>query len=124
MENLETVAEKVGMLLDSEIEVLAEKCIVKKKRAIKSSVLDLDISFERFRHTGFALNKAEIFLLPEECPVFTLALIQKDIPLPSSYKQRQVANPNIITLYLEAVEPPELFASRLAKAFRAINQLK
>jgi hypothetical protein len=130
MDDVETAAEKVGMLLGAEIEVIAGKCSVKKKRTIEikadtmrfSCTLELDISFEQYQENGFALNKAEIFLLPEECKAFMLALIQHDIPLPSVYRQWQIANPNLTSMHLEAIEPPEHFAARLSKAFQAISQ--
>jgi hypothetical protein len=130
MSDVEKAAETVGMLLGCEIEVIAGKCIVKKKRSLRinaeavhfNCALELDISFEQYQENGFALNKAEIFLLPEECKAFTLALIQSEFPLPSIYRQWQKENLNIVSMHLEAVEPPEDFAGRLSKAFHAINQ--
>ncbi|TWT16024.1 DUF1259 domain-containing protein [Planomicrobium sp. CPCC 101079] len=130
MKDLEQVAEKVGMLLGAEIEISAGKCTVNKKRTLGieaeavffNCTLELDISFERYQENGLALNKAEIFLLPEECQTFKVALLQYELPLPSIYRQWQIANPNIVSMYLESVEPPVDFAGRLSNAFLAINQ--
>lgn len=130
MKDFERVAEGVGMLLGAEIEIYGGKCTVSKKRTLEieaeavcfSCTLELDISFERYQENGFALNKAEVFLLPGECQEFTLALLQCNLPLPSMYRQWQVENPKGVSLYLESVEPPLDFAGRLSTAFQAIDQ--
>lgn len=129
MEQLKKTIENISALMNAEIEESAGKYNILKNRTIEISAenahftctLELDISFERYQNNGCALNKAEIFLLPEECKTFTLALIQHEIPFPSIYRQWQVANPNIIGMYIESVEPPEDFAERLSKAFQAIE---
>lgn len=130
MDKLKKTIENISALMNVEIEESAGKYNILKNRTIEitaenvnfTCTLELDISFERFQNNGFALNKAEIFMLPEECKAFTLALIQHEIPFPSIYRQWQVANPNIIGMYIESVEPPEDFAARLSKAFLAIEK--
>ncbi|WP_233569691.1 hypothetical protein [Planomicrobium sp. Y74] len=129
MEHMKNAAEKVGLLLNAEIEIEPGKCIVKKKRTIDihadnlffPCILDMDISFEDFRNNGFAVNRAEIFLLPEELPAFTIALNENQIPFPTDYQQWQVTNPNIVSIWIKSIEPPEHFAERLSIALRVIE---
>ncbi|MFD1861656.1 DUF1259 domain-containing protein [Planococcus chinensis] len=129
MEQAKRTAERIALLMGAEIEETSGRYQLKKSRtleidmqgAVFKCVLDLDIYFEELAEDGTAFNKAEILLLPKECKTFLIALIQYGIPLPPVYRQWQVANPNIVALYLEAVEPPEHFAGRLAEAFQAIE---
>jgi hypothetical protein len=131
MEHLEEVAEKVGMLLKSEIELLPAGCIVKKKRTLEiranaaffSCTLDYDISFDRLKEDGIAHNKAEIYLLPEEFPCFSYNFNEYPIPLPTDFQQRLISNPNIVCVRMESKERPEYFAERLAAALAVIEQL-
>ena len=124
------VAEKVSLLLKTDFELTAGECLVKKKRMIEiyagknrfHCMLDLDISFNAFEQNGFASNKAEIYLLPEELPAFTFTLKEYIIPLPLNTEQRLTANPNIICFQIVCKEPPEHFAERLSAAFQVINQ--
>lgn len=124
MDQLELVAEKVGMLMKAECELLGGECLVKKQRSLViparnvkvPCTLDLDISFTKFKEDGSALNKAVIYLLPEELPKFEFHLIEYPVPLPTHYQQRISAGPNIICFYMESKEPPEHFAQRLAAA--------
>ena len=84
----ESAAKKAGQLLNAKIEQQAEKVLIKKQRTLEifannnlfTCTLDLDISFDHFQDNGSALNKAEIFLLPEEFPAFTFALSEYPIP--------------------------------------------
>ena len=126
----ESAAKKTGQLLGAEIEQQGEKVLIKKQRTIDifaennrfTCTLDLDISFDHFQDNGSALNKAEIFLLPEEFPAFTFALTEHPIPFPAEYRQWAISNPNIVSVCLESTEPPEHFAERLAAALQVIDQ--
>lgn len=130
MAYLEQLAEQVGMLMNAEVEVEGEGCMVKRKRTINissynksfSCTLDHDISFKNLKDNGQAFNQAEIFLLPGELASFINALHQHPIPLPTSYQHRMDINPDIICVYLSSEEPPEDFAVRLSAAFDAIEQ--
>lgn len=130
MERFERLAEQVGMLLNAEVEVQGGECLVKRTRTINISsqnknfncVLDHDISFKNLKEDGTALNQAEIFLLPEELELFTNALHQHSLPLPTNYRQRVDTNPNIVCIYLSSEEAPENFATRLSTAFQMIKQ--
>ncbi|TWT06417.1 DUF1259 domain-containing protein [Planococcus sp. CPCC 101016] len=130
MEQLEQLAEQVGMLMNSEVELQAGECLIKRKRNINissrdksfSCTLDHDISFKNLKDNGKAYNQAEIFLLPGELASFINALHRHPIPLPTNYQHRIDSNPDIICVYLSSEEAPENFAARLSAAFDAIEQ--
>ena len=67
------------------------------------------------------MNEADTYLLPEGVPLFTEALQQYPIALPTEFEQSIDSNPNIVCLRLAAEEPPEHFAARLAAALRQID---
>lgn len=131
MDRLTQVGEKAGKMMDAEIEWIGEECLIKKQTTLKicvnqscfSCTLDLDISFKQLKEDGSAYNKAEIYLLPEEYPAFLQKLRGCPIPLPTNYRQRLVANPNIVCVYMESKEPPEHFAERLAAALEIVEKL-
>lgn len=133
MNHLEQLAELAGALFNSEVEVSGKQCDIRKKRVLDihahshtkfSCTLDLDISFSSLNENGIALNKAEIFLLPEEFHTFTSSLIEHPVSLPTEYRQRMVENPHIICLYIEAVETPEAFMCRLSFAMEEIEKVE
>ncbi|MGK7377483.1 DUF1259 domain-containing protein [Planococcus sp. 1R117A] len=129
MQLVETVAEKVGHLLDAEVEGNSDKYIIKKNRTLQictenvcfTCALELDIFFKRMHGNGIAFNKAEILLLPEELKAFNSALMEHEITFPTSFRQWQVENPHIIAVNIESMEPPENFAARLASALQVID---
>lgn len=131
METLSANAvEKLKSYLGGEIEVSAGQTIIKKSREMKiwrdrqcfTCIIEHDISFEKVNADGTALNRAEIFLLPEEYPCFIFSLKDFRIPLPTDYRQWQHVNPHIISVCMESVEAPEDFAARLAAAFGALEE--
>lgn len=132
MNRLQETANEVAALLDAEVEITGETCLVKKKRNLNihanqidfSCILELDISFKKLKNNGHALNRAEILLLPEELPAFTDAWSSFATPLPVNFKQRCETNPNIVCLHLECIEHPEDFAARLSASLKALEPLE
>lgn len=130
MDDLILVAEKVGEILKGEEELQAGECVINKRRTLTifaedrqfSCTLDFDISFKHLKQDGTASNRAEIFLLPEEVPVFLASIRQYPIALPTKYSQRMTVNPNIVSIYMESREVPEHFAKRLSAALAVLEQ--
>ena len=103
---------------------------LKKKRAIKvrkspdlsvSWSLDLNVSFRLSRDERMTVNEAEVFLLPEELPVFTRALIQHPIFFPISYSQKMSMERGMHCIRLTSEEPFEDFAERLSGALSRLG---
>ena len=129
MQAAETAAEKVKALLNAEVESASGIYFVKKNRTLHICnenlcficTLELDISFKPLQNSGRAVNKAEILLLPEEVEPFTAALMDYENAFPASFRQWIVENPHIVSVNMETVEPPELFAGRLSAALQLVE---
>ncbi|MDN7240760.1 hypothetical protein QWY14_03115 [Planococcus sp. N028] len=124
--SLELVAEKIGYLLDVEVESAADGFQFRKKRFVKNlestfCLVGVSPLTESFEENGMAINKASVFLLPEEMPLFMLALIQHPIPFPSNFSQRQTRTHGMYCIRLESLEVPENFAERLSDALKQIH---
>lgn len=131
MNDMEQIAEKVGMLMKAETDLQGGRCFIKKKRTLEIQAnsscfictLDMDISFRHLKEDGVALNEAEIYLLPEEFPAFVENLRNYPIPLPTNYSQRLAANPNLVCIKMESKEPPEHFAERLSATLNVLEEI-
>lgn len=125
-----SLKEKIELLLKAGAEEQSGKILVRKTRKMEISAytkcfqctIEHDISFQDTGKGELAFNIAEIYLLPEEYPSFFFALSEHEIPFPSQYRHWCLANPHIISVCLESVEAPELFAERLADALQIIDQ--
>ncbi len=129
LNELASTAEKVSNFLNGEMEWHEGFWQLEKKRAVKwqhsansyvNCSLDLSVSFSSLRDKEKAVNKAEVFLMPEEMPLFTKALIDHVIPFPTTYSQQLSKERGMYCVRLTAQELPEEFAERL---FAALNVL-
>lgn len=124
-------AKAIGNILEADVAVISQKCQMDKKRTVKvkksSKVcvhwsLDLSVSFTGLTDNGEAVNKAEVFLLPEELPVFTLSLLQHPILLPTNYSQQVSMERGMYCMRIIAEESPENFAQRLSDTLQALEK--
>ncbi|RNF39824.1 hypothetical protein [Planococcus salinus] len=130
MEKVERVAERVGGVLMAKPVLKAGKCIVQKKRAITINAsgtrytysLAFDITFKNYKADGTALNKAEIYLLPEEFPFFSYTLKNYELPLPPHHKLRISSDQHVVCFTVKTIEAPENFARRLSAALKIVEQ--
>ena len=83
--------------------------------------LDMEISFEHFQQDGAAINRASVYILPEEVLAFKHALRRFPIPFPIAFRQFTEINQHIVEIVMESLEPPGNFAQRLAAALNAIE---
>lgn len=111
--------------MGTEVELDAEFWQLHRKRLIKMREgsakrgglsVDLEVPLKIFRDEREAVNEAEVFLLPEELPIFTKTLIQHSILLPTSYSQHLSMERGMYCLRLKSQEPYGDFAERLSKA--------
>ncbi|WP_441341973.1 hypothetical protein [Planococcus sp. FY231025] len=126
----ESMEESISKLMDAELEFHSGKWRFQKKRQTPAveklsihldTMLDLLVSFGPFKQDGEAVNQAEIFLLPEELPIFTLALLRHPILFPSSYSQQLSMERGLYCLRIKSVEAPEGFARRLSESLRMLE---
>lgn len=130
MKPIDTAAQQVSILLNMEQNSEGERYVFSRTRTIeigeeelvRTCLFDLTVSFKQYQNNGFALNQAEVYLRAEECEEFLSILIQHESPLPNDYHQWQEEKAGIVCMHMEATEPPESFAARLAKAIRHLEQ--
>ncbi|KYG59915.1 hypothetical protein [Planococcus maritimus] len=80
--------------------------------------LDMEVSFEHFQQDGAAINRASVYILPEEVLAFHHTLRRFPIPLPIAFRQHTQMNQHIVEVVMESLEPPGNFAQRLAAALK------
>lgn len=129
MNSLVEMAVKVSTLLEAEAELRSEGLYIKKKRLVKerksSKVhvcwsLDLTIKIKSSGGEA-ATNEAEIFLLPEELPLFTASLIGNPILMPTNFSQKISMERGMYCVRLMTREAPETFAARLSETLRNLE---
>lgn len=120
-----TTIEAIGKLFAADVDMCANVLRFKKKRTVKvqkspdilvSLSLELSASFKLISDGRRAVNEAEVFLLAEEIPVLTQALVQHPILFPISYSQQLFMKHGMYCIRLTSQEPPEDFAERLSEA--------
>lgn len=85
--------------------------------------LDLDVSSRVSNNGRKESNRAEVFLLHEELPVFTQALIAHRIPFPTCYSQQLSRERGMYCLRLASQEPFEDFAERLSESLGVLGKM-
>lgn len=130
MERVEQIAQRVGGILAADSRLQEGKCTIHKKRTMTvyangkyyTHTLELGISFKSFKADGTALNRAEIYLLPEEFPFFFHTLKKYNLPLPPHHKLQVKTRRDLICFTVKAKEAPEHFAQRLSAAMKIVEQ--
>lgn len=130
VDSLAHVVEDIGKFFNTEVKFDTEVLEVKKERVaiVQSSSnihmslsLDLNVSLTFIDSGNETINKAEVFLLPEELPCFTRALIQHPIVFPINYSQHLSIKCGVYRVFLTSQEPPGNFAERLSEALRVLE---
>lgn len=91
-------------------------------RATFYKSLNINVSFYGIEEGGAAVNIAEVYLLKEEVPIFTLALRQQKLLFPTNYLQQLTIEREMCCLQLESYEPAGHFVERLCEAFQVLKQ--
>lgn len=128
--NIEEIAKRFGDILGVEAEPENGMVEASKPRDLEVTVqgrpfkseLSMEIHFESLEEDGTALNHAEIVLLPEEVPDFTIALGKNELPISALHNHWLFAEPSIMYLHVQSIEKPEEFAQKLANSFKALKK--
>ena len=129
-DSLALMAEKVSGFFSAEVAINIDTLEVKKRRTIEAQKtsnlyvswsLDLTVSFRLFSDSREAVNEAVVFLLPEELPIFTQALMQHPILFPTNYSQHLSMERGMYCIRLKSQEPSEGFAERLSEALYVLG---
>ncbi|WP_100488180.1 DUF1259 domain-containing protein [Sporolactobacillus pectinivorans] len=84
-------------------------------------VADVEVLFESLDSSGNALNLAEIAVLQEEVPPFVWSVSQQGIIVSALHNHWIFTQPTILYIHLQSVEPPLIFAKKLANSFLYLN---
>lgn len=129
-DSLAQAAAKISKLMNTEVERSSGVWSFMKTRSVKLQnstsgfccSLSMEVSFQDAQKGESTVNTAEVFLLSEEIPVFTLALRQQLLLFPANYLQQVTMDHGLCCLQLESLEPAEHFVERLYEAFRVLKQ--
>lgn len=80
------------------------------------------IRFLGYDSEGRAVNQADIWLLPEELPLFIEALVTHPIPLPTNYFQKTEPSDYGYWMQIRSHESPKMFVTRLGAALNRLRQ--
>lgn len=78
-------------------------------------------SFEDLDRRGNALNLGETVILQEEINPFISALRAQGIEITAFHNHWLFENPRLMYIHFKSVEPPLLFATKVANAFRVLT---
>ncbi|WP_039862739.1 hypothetical protein [Planococcus donghaensis] len=121
----------ISSLLGGELEFYDDVWHLEKRREVKVQTsselfvhwsLDLSVTYEMTSAYDKAINRAEVFLLPEELPVFINELIKHPLYFPSSYSQQMSTERGMFCLRITSHESPEHFAIRLSDSLRTLEE--
>ncbi|AQQ55287.1 hypothetical protein B0X71_19095 (plasmid) [Planococcus lenghuensis] len=91
---------------------------------ICTRLFNLTVTVENYQDNGIAQNQAESYLRAEECKVFLTELLHHKFPLPTDYRQLQEEKAGSVCIHIEAIEPPEIFATREIKLLGVLRSSK
>ena len=129
---LALMAEKANDFWGEDVEFIEGGWRLTKKRTIQVGKrpdiyvnwsLDLNVSSRVSNNDRKEFNRAEVFLLHEELPVFTQALIEHPISFPTCYSQQLSQERGMHCLRLASQEPFEDFAERLSAALVVLEKM-
>lgn len=123
------LCEQFGRILNGKSKVSQGVCSVSFHRKINvtvqgkqsQSVVPAGISFEALDQNGNALNLAEIAILQEEIPAFMHSIVQQGLIVSALHNHWIFMDPLILYIHIQSVEPPLLFAQKMARALQALK---
>ncbi|MCH6269136.1 DUF1259 domain-containing protein [Neobacillus citreus] len=131
MSNLKQLGDQFAQILNGKAKMEKNGCSVSLKRSFNvhvqgrpsHSVIPVGISFESLDVNGNALNLGEITLLEQEIPNFTRSVVGQGLIVSALHNHWIFAQPNLMYLHIQSVEPPLSFARKVANAFTTLTSL-
>jgi hypothetical protein len=129
MDNMKRLGEQFAQILNGKAKMKQNSCSVSLKRNIhvfilgrqSQSVLPVGISFESLDVNGNALNLGEITLLEQEIPNFMRSVVEQGLIVGALHNHWIFAQPNLMYVHIQSVEPPLAFARKMANAFTTLT---
>ncbi|MBT2657659.1 DUF1259 domain-containing protein [Bacillus sp. ISL-18] len=128
MNNIKQLGEQFAQILNGKAELKHNGCSVSLKRSFNvliqgrpsHSILPVGISFESLDVNGNALNLGEITLLEEEIPGFMKSSVEQGLIVGALHNHWIYTQPHLMYIHIQSVEPPLVFARKVAKAFTTL----
>ncbi|MGJ7911097.1 DUF1259 domain-containing protein [Neobacillus sp. LXY-1] len=129
MYKMKRLGEQFAKILNGKAEMKQNGSSVSLKRTINvliqgrqsKMVLPVGISFESLDVNGNALNLGEITLLEQEIPNFTRSVVDQGLIVGALHNHWIFAQPNLMYIHIQSVEPPLAFARKVANAFTTLT---
>lgn len=129
MNDISSLCQQFGDILNGKANVNNGTCSVSLPRHLgvtiqgrpTKSALHASFTFESLDQEGNALNIGEVVLLEHEIPAFMYMLVSQGLIVSALHNHWIFANPNILYIHFQSVEPPLDFAEKGAKAMAVLD---
>lgn len=129
MHNVQQLGEQFAHILNGKAEMKQNGFSVSLQRSFhvriqgrpSHAVVPVGISVESMDMNGNALNLGEITLLEEEIPNFTRAVVEQGLIIGALHNHWIYTQPNLMYIHIQSVEPPLIFARKVANAFMTLT---
>ncbi|WP_070120465.1 DUF1259 domain-containing protein [Bacillus marinisedimentorum] len=130
MSDMKELCKKFGETLGGEGKAKEGVCAVEIKRNLDVKIMGKpfkseikgEIHFESLDEDGKSLNAAEMAVLEEEVPAYVAALSKYDLMVSAVHNHWLHAEPNLLYVHCQSVEPPLDFAEKLAEAIKVLKK--
>nr|WP_235062669.1 DUF1259 domain-containing protein [Thalassobacillus devorans] len=127
---MEQLCHQFGTILGGEGKFEHGVCSVELERDLNVQIqgrpskaeLHAEMMFESLDHNGLALNMGETVILEEEVYPFLSVLQKNGILVSALHNHWLFAEPTILYLHFQSVEPPLSFAHKVAEALRVFQR--
>ncbi|GGC96032.1 hypothetical protein GCM10007216_28520 [Thalassobacillus devorans] len=128
--NRKQLCQQFGRILGGESKFEHGVCSVELERDLKVTIqgrpskaeLHAEMMFESLDQNGWALNMGETVILEEEVYPFISILQKNGILVSALHNHWLFAEPTILYLHFQSVEPPLSFAHKVADALRVFQK--
>ncbi|MFG6113767.1 DUF1259 domain-containing protein [Halobacillus sp. MO56] len=128
--NMEQLCHQFGRILGGEGKFEHGVCSVELERDLNVRIqgrpskaeLHAEMMFESLDQNGLALNMGETVILEEEVYPFMSVLQKNGILVSALHNHWLFAEPTILYLHFQSVEPPLSFAHKVAEALRVFQR--
>ncbi|MHC0038554.1 DUF1259 domain-containing protein [Pseudoneobacillus sp. C159] len=129
MQNFQSICYQFAEILNGKPKVKSGVCSVELDRHLNVTIqgrpirgeLGSEIMFEAMDSYGNTLNRGESVILAEEILPFTKILVRHGIHIGAIHNHWLFAEPNILYIHFQSVEPPLVFAQKIAEALRVLK---
>ncbi|MEH7111009.1 DUF1259 domain-containing protein [Neobacillus niacini] len=129
MNNFNTLCHQFANILNGKPKIKSGVCSVELDRNLNVSIqgrpirgeLGIEIMFESMDSYGNTLNRGETVLLDDEVLPISNYLVKNGISISALHNHWLFAEPNILYMHFQSVEPPLIFARKISEAIKMLK---